>query len=221
MSSGQARTKAPTVAVLHLGALVDGDPEADLAANADLESVSYSDLVLDRLDLAGARLDGVHLAQVSADEVDLKGARFTEVDLDQVSFTVVLASRTQWRDVQVAGRLGSVEAYESQWRSVHFVNCKLSYANLRGAELIDVLFTDCIIGELDLVGAVATRVSLVDTRVANLDVQGARLRDFDLRRASFEAVDGLAGLRGATLSPAQLTLLAPRFADELGLRIED
>ena len=108
---------------------------------------------------------------MTADEADLKGARLTEVVLDQVGFPVVRAVRSQWRDVHVSGRLGSVEAYESQWRSVHFVGCKLSYVNLRGAELLDVLFTDCIIEELDLVGAAATRVALVGTRVANLDVQ--------------------------------------------------
>ena len=207
--SANVRTKAPTIAVLRLGDLADGDPEADLGRSADLESVRFTDLVLDRLDLGGARLDGVHLARVSADEADLKGSRLTEVDLDQVSLPVVRAARSQWRDVRVTGRLGSLEAYDSQWRSVHFVGCKLSYVNLRGAELIDVLFTDCIIEELDLVGAVATRTGLVDTRVANLDVQGARLADFDLRRATFDAVDGLAGLRGATLSPDQLSLLGP------------
>ncbi|WP_028644243.1 pentapeptide repeat-containing protein [Nocardioides sp. URHA0020] len=215
------QTKAPVVARLRLGDLSDGDPVADLVRSADLESVRYTDVLVERLELGGARLDGVRLTRVTADEADLKGARLTEVDLDQVSVPVVRAARGQWRDVQVSGRLGSVEAYESQWRSVHFVGCKLSYLNLRGAELLDVLFTDCVIEELDLVGAAATRVALVDTRVASLDVQGARLGDVDLRRATFDAVDGLVGLRGATLSSDQLTRLAPLLAAELGLRIED
>ncbi|GAA4754792.1 hypothetical protein GCM10023350_45280 [Nocardioides endophyticus] len=52
--------------------------------------------------------------------------------------------------MQVTGRLGSVEAHEAQWRSVHFVGCKLSFVDLRGAELIDVAFTDCITHELGL-----------------------------------------------------------------------
>jgi uncharacterized protein YjbI with pentapeptide repeats len=212
--------KAPQIEPLRLSGLAAGDP-ADLTRNAELESVRYADLILPELVLAGAKLDGVQFAGLVADETDLKGARLSEVHLDQANLPVVRAARSQWRDVHVTGRLGSVEAYEAQWRSVHFVGCKLSFVNLRGAELIDVAFTDCIIDELDLVGAAATRVRLSQTRVNHLNVRQAKLRDVDLRGATLEVIEGLTDLRGATISSLQLTLLAPLFADELGLTVED
>ena len=212
--------RAPQIDPLRLNGLTAGDP-AELARNADLESVRYADLILPELVLAGAKLDGVHFAGLVADETDLKGARLSEVHLEQANLPVVRAARTQWRDVQVTGRLGSLEAYEAQWRSVHFIGCKLSFVNLRGAELIDVAFTDCIIDELDLAGAVSTRVRLSQTRVSHLNVRQAKLRDVDLRGATLEVIEGLTDLRGATISQLQLSLLAPLFADELGLNVED
>lgn len=219
MTADGRACKAPQIEALRLSGLAAGDP-ADLTRNADLESVHYTDLILAELVLAGAKLDGVHFVGLVADETDLKGARLSEVHLEQANLPVVRAARSQWRDVQVTGRLGSVEAYEAQWRSVHFVGCKLSFVNLRGAELLDVAFTDCIIDELDLVGAAATRVRLSQTRVNHLNVRQARLRDVDLRGATLEVIEGLTDLRGATISPLQLTLLAPLLADELGLNVE-
>lgn len=221
MATKHARTKNPMIDSPRLSGLAQGNPDSDLARNADLESVRYDGLTLAHLDLSGARLDEVQLNRVTADEVGLKGARLSDVALDQVGFTVARAARSQWRDVSVSGRLGSFEAYEAHWRSVQFVGCKLSFVNLRGAELHDVQFTDCIIEELDLMGTVANRVRFVNSQVASLNVQSAKLRDFDLRGAALGSIDGLVDLRGATLSPLQLSAMAPLFAGHFGLRIED
>lgn len=220
MTADGRTCRAPQIAPLRLAGLTAGDP-AELAENADLESVRYADLVVTGLVLAGAKLDGVQFAGVVADETDLKGARLSEVHLDQANLPVVRAARSQWRDVQVTGRIGSLEAYEAQWRSVHLVGCKLNYVNLRGAELMDVAFTDCVIDELDLAAATANRVRLSGTRVTHLNVRQAKLKDLDLRGANLEVIEGLTDLRGATISPQQLTLLAPLFADELGIDVED
>ncbi|WP_166389279.1 pentapeptide repeat-containing protein [Nocardioides ochotonae] len=219
MPPARKSTRPPQIDDLRLGTLAEGDP-ADLRRNADLESVRYADLTLHHLDLTGAVLASTQLSSVSADETDLKGARLSEVHLDRVVMPVVRAARGQWRDVRVSGRLGSLEAYESQWRSVHFVGCKLSFVNLRGAELLDVAFTDCLIEELDLSNAKARRVRLADSRVGQLDVRGSTLSDLDLRGADLAVVDGLLDLRGATVSPDQLARLAPALADALGIRVE-
>jgi uncharacterized protein YjbI with pentapeptide repeats len=217
--SARASVRPPQVGPLHFGDLVVGDP-ADLVRGADLEAVRYDDVVLSHLDLAGAVLDHVQVVGLSADDADLKGARLSEVQLDQVNLTVVRAARSQWRDVRVTGRVGSFEAYEAQWRSVHFIGCKLSFVNLRGAELLDVAFTDCIIEEFDLLSAVLRRVRLADTRVGHLSVRDSELQDVDLRGAALESIDGVLHLRGATISPDQLHVLAPVMAESLGLRIE-
>jgi len=213
-------TKPPQIDPLHLGPLVDGDP-ADLRGSAQLESVRYADLVLSHLSLPGAEVVAAEFAGLSADEADLKGARLSEVRLDRVDVPVVRAARSRWRDVRVTGRVGSLEAYESELRSVHFVGCKLSFVNLRGAELLDVAFTDCVIEELDLVQSKVRRVRIEGSRIAQLDVQHSELHDFDLRGAELDSISGLTQLRGTTVTPTQLTLLAPLLATELGIRVED
>lgn len=209
----------PRLDALHLDDLPPGDP-ADLTPHAALESASYDDLAVPALALRDGRLDTVRLARVVADEADLRGTRLADVALEQVSVPVVRAARGEWRDVHVNGRLGSVEAYEAEWRSVHLDGCKLSFVNLRGAELVDVQLTGCVIDELDLLGATVTRLRFTGCRVGQLTVQDATLRDVDLRGVELEVVDGLLGLRGATISEEQLTRLAPLLARQLGLSVE-
>ena len=58
-----------------------------------------------------------------------------------------------------------------------------------------------------------------DCRVGRLDVTRAQLRQVDLRGAELAAVDGTAGLKGATISEQQLLELAGAFADHLGLTV--
>lgn len=135
---------------------------------------------------------------------------------------VFSAPRSRFRDVAVTGsRLGSAEFYESGWQSVHFINCKLGYVNLRGASLQDVLFTECSIDELDLGGAKLNRVSFVGSQAASIDMTGARNSHVDLRDLEIRSITGVEGLKGATINPYQLTELAPFFATQLGITVEN
>ena len=220
MPPARPTTRSPQISPLRLGDLDDGDPD-ELLAKADLEAVRFAGLSLPGLAIPGGVANAVRFTGLHVDQADLTATRFSEVELDQVHLPVVRASRTQWRDVRVSGRIGGLEAYEAQWRSVHFEGCKLDYLNLRSAELVDVAFTDCVIGELDLLDAVVRRVGFRDARVTSLDVQHARLTDLDLRGAQLESIAGVMDLRGATVTHQQLQLLAPLLAGEVGLRVED
>jgi hypothetical protein len=52
-------------------------------------------------------------------------------------------------------------------------------------------------------------------------IGGLELTDVDLRGASLESLDGVTDLGGATVSREQLTLLAPLWAQQIGLTVED
>lgn len=212
-------TKAPTLPSLSLEGLAPGDVD-DLRPRTDLEGEQFLDLDLGLVALNGARLDATAIDGLRADDLDVKATRFTEVRLGQLDVPSVRAARTQWREVELSGRLGSIEAYEADWRSVHFIGCKIGYLNLRGAELTDVAFTDCQITDLDLVGTTARRVAFAGSRIDQLTLRDGRLNDVDLRGAQLAGIQGLASLRGATVSEEQLLLLAPLLAVELGLRVE-
>ncbi|MDF9715404.1 pentapeptide repeat-containing protein [Nocardioides sp. ChNu-153] len=215
----RAAVAAPRIEAPYLERLADGSAD-DLRPRADLEAMQVSEVRVEHLDLDGAVLTDVRLRDLAAHETDLGGARLTGVGLEGVDLTVVRASRGQWRDVEVTGRLGSMEAYESRWRSVHLVGCKLGFVNLRGAELVDVALTDCVVEELDLADARLSRVRLSGTRVGRLDVRRSEMRDVDLRGATLSEVEGPMDLGGAVVTPEQLEALAPLLAAGIGLRVE-
>ena len=130
----------PRVAPVHLEGLVPADPDG-LDAGVLLEGVRLADADLPPVNLAGAELAEVEVARVSADDVDLIGARLREVSLAEVRFAALRAARADWRDSQLSGRVGLLDAHEGEWRSVILTGCKIDFLSLRGARVEDVLST--------------------------------------------------------------------------------
>ena len=196
------------------------DP-SELRTHTNLELVEISG------DLSGTDLEGLGLSEsrisdVSARELRMRSASFVETILERVDTPVLGAASISFRDVVIRdSRLGSAELYDSTWQSVHFTGCRLGYLNLRSARITDLLFTDCTIDELDLSSAVVSRMAFRDTSVRALTLHGARLTDADLRTLDPGRIDGIEGLRGASLSPDQVQALAPALAQALGIHIAD
>lgn len=213
---------APQIDPVVLGDLGEGDPD-DLEPNTDLQGVRFRRIGEGRIDLGGGSVIAhCEFSEVTADELSLASSRVEESRFTQLGVPVLKAARSNLRHVTVeAARLGAIEAYEANWKSVHFRGCKIDYLNLRGAETLDLLFTDCVIGELDLVQARTRRVRLAGTRLGNLTVHGSTLVDFDLRDAELARVTGVGELKGAVVSPLQLVWLAPALAAEFGIRVLD
>ncbi|THJ67959.1 pentapeptide repeat-containing protein [Arthrobacter echini] len=200
------------VAVIMEPHLLDGD---------NREGEHYERLALDGQELAGITLQECVLEGVSMNDTELRGARFIECAFEDLFAPVLRASRSSWRETFLhSTRWGSAELYDSRFDRVHLDGGKLDYVNLRSSRVTDVLLTGCIIGELDLTGAKATRVALRDCTVGTLTLDGAQLADVDLRTSSFRSINGLDGLRGATVDEYQLQVLAPYLAERMGLRIE-
>lgn len=214
-------TVAPKIKRMRAGVRSPGDaaglgPEErrhdERFEGGDLSHADLSDITFERCDLVG----------LSLHQADLRAATFSETRLGRIDAPVLSAPRSVWHDVVLEGsRIGSAELYESGWRSVELVDCKLGYVNLRGATIRDLRLTRCTVDELDLTNAQATRVAFEDTSVDHLVLASARLVHVDLRGASLRRITSLERLAGATLSQAQLVELAPLFAAELGIRIED
>lgn len=197
---------------------VSGDLSVD---DDDLENLHFRDLSFETLRLAPNRiLDGIHIDGLRVGHWETLGSRLVESILERVEAPGVHGPRSHFTDVEIRqSRLGSAELYEADWRSVHFVGCKIGFLNLRGAQLRDVAFTDCTIDDLDVMGATAARVDFTGTRIGRLDVHGATMTDVDLRGAELREIVNLAGLTGVTITHAQLLLLAPLLASHLGLRV--
>lgn len=212
---------APSLNRPPLDDLDQGDP-SQLTPQASLEGLSFRDLRVDGLDLESADLALCRLDGVRAPEVSLRYANVTESAWSGWDVPILRAARANWRDLEIEGtRSGSVEAYESTWNGVHFVNCRLGFVNLRGAHLQDVAFTDCTIDELDLGQSKITRFAAPGTRISQLIVEQATLQHVDLRGADLEGLAGLSALRGATISSLQLQQLAPLLAADRGISVRD
>lgn len=200
----------------------------------DLESGDEQRLVLERShdgvrfespDLSGERLRDLGLVECELispvlEEADLGGCSWREVRVEGATATSCRLAEARWREVEwTGGRIGALEAYAADLAVVTLREARVDYLNLRGSSVSDLLLVDCHVGTLALTEARAQRVALRDCVVDELVLTRAELSDVDLRGARLTSVTGLAGLRGATVSPSQLDALAPLLADEWGIRV--
>lgn len=177
---------------------------------------SLADRSLRGVSFVGCELDGVSLA-----ETDLTAARFGDSRLTRVNTPILKAPDASWVGTEiVTSRIGAWEGYGANMRAVRVDECKITYANLRGASLTDVQFTGCTFDELDLMDVRGLRVAFVDCTIGVLTAHRTRIESLDLRGASIGAVSGMDGLSGATMTEVQVSLLAPQFADHLGILVD-
>ena len=83
----------------------------------------------------------------------------------------------------------------------------------------DVTFVDCVIGTLDLPGATLSHVRFEGCRADEVDTRDLRAEHLDLRGLDAVAVTSPGGLRGATLAPRQVELIARDLAVALGIDV--
>src|SRR3954447_22392375 len=183
----------------------DGLRFAGLELTGDATGVRFLECELTDCDLAGVVFDRARLA----------GCLLTE--LRSPSWSLVDA--TLLDVVAVSGRFGALTAHGAELTRVALEGVKIDFLDLRGATLVDVTLTGCTVGELDLSGADLRDVRLVDCTVTSLVLEGTRNRAVDLRGADVERLDGVAALRGCTISSAQLTGWAAGMAVQLGIRV--
>jgi len=188
------------------GGTSDGLHWADAELSGDATDARFLECVLTGCDLTGVRFDR---ARVSASLLtELRSPAWSLVDATLL-------------DVVVAGgRFGALTASGARLTRVALQEVKVDFLDLRGATLVDVTLTGCTVGEVDLSGADLRDVRLVDCTVGSLVLNGSRSRSVDLRGAAVTALDGVPGLRGCTISDAQLTGWAPAMAAELGVRVQ-
>jgi uncharacterized protein YjbI with pentapeptide repeats len=200
-------------------------PDPDDAPGAELTGGSTAD----GLRFAGLQLTGdatgARFLECVFSDCDLTGVVFDRARLTSCLLTDLrtpawsLVDATLLDVVAVGGRFGALTAHGAELTRVGLEAAKVDFLNLRAATLVDVTLTGCTIGELDLSGADLRDVRLVDCTVGSLVLEGARNRAVDLRGAEVERLDGVADLRGCTISAEQLAGWAAGMAAELGIRV--
>lgn len=193
-----------------------------LEAHGDYDAVHFTALGAAGQRADGAALLGCRLDHARLDGASLRRARIADCLLDELAATSIDAADSDWRDTLVTvRRVGALLATGAAWTSVRVRGGRLDLVDLSGAKLNGVAFEGCALGELDLGTVEARGLVLEGCQIDLLDVTGARLTGADLTGAEIGAVKGVAGLRGASITPAQLVALAPQLAAHLGLKVRE
>jgi uncharacterized protein YjbI with pentapeptide repeats len=152
---------------------------------------------------------------------DLRQARFASVWLRDVRFTGTSLAETEWTDSDLADSAwAGTEAFSARLRQVTLHGCKLDSVNFRDAELTEVAFDNCVLRDVDFTGATLTRTSFGGSRLASVTFTHTTLDQVDLRGAELGITTDATSLRGAIVTPAQFTAMAPVLAESLGIVVD-
>lgn len=196
---------------------VSGDP-ASLVAHDERTWEAWVEADLTGRDLTGVTLTGCVIRSGVLSDVVLRSAQVIDTRLADAYATTLLASRSLWRGSLLERvRIGSAELFDTDLVSTSLRSSKVDDLNGRAARWTDVIVADCDITTLDLAGARLERVAFERCRIGTLELSGTTCTDVDLRSTTIGHIDGLEGLRGATIEPGQLIELAPALARNLGI----
>lgn len=227
MANARGRTKRAAVAAARIAEVrlppltaFDG---GELEPDGDYDGVEFAGLDLGGQQGAGARFIDCALRECSLDGTGLAGARFVDSVLEGVRGVGTDLAGASLRDVEVReARLGGAQLHGAVLTGVVLKGGKIDYLNLREARLKDVVFDGCVLAEADFAGAQLERVAFRDCVLRRVDFSAVRMKDVDLRAvAELDIARGVERLAGAVISPGQLLDLAPAFAAQIGVRVED
>ncbi|WP_344867159.1 pentapeptide repeat-containing protein, partial [Planomonospora alba] len=159
---------------------------------------------------------GTDLAARRVDAVDFEGCRFTEARLSGMEMrragfsnvemelcdlsNLAAATSTMRRTRVTASRLTGMSWPECVFRDAVFDACRADLAGFRFSTFKNVVFRDCTLVEADfqnadLRGTRFERCELTGAQFSNARMGGARFTDCTLLR-----INGVTGLRGATIT---------------------
>jgi uncharacterized protein YjbI with pentapeptide repeats len=193
-----------------------------LAPGGDYDSAHFDQLTIDGADAPGSRFLECAFTHVSFQGGQLRRARLTDVWLRDVRLMATGLAESAWAGVLMTeSALAGVEAFGAQLRKVVLRGCKLDSVNFRGAALADVTFDSCLLRDVDFTGASLTRTAFPHSRLAGTNLTKVTMDTVDLRGAELGITVDPASLRGAIVTPGQLTGITALLADGLGIVVED
>jgi uncharacterized protein YjbI with pentapeptide repeats len=166
---------------------------------------------------ARSRLAGVRLAETRLRSLRLIDVVLADADLSNADWTGAQLQRVVFERCRMTG-FGGVSL---QGEHVTLRDCKLDFANLRGAELRDVTFEDCVLDDADLGGAALREVRFAGSRLRGTLIDALRLTRVDFRGSHLEPEGDIAALRGAIIDSVQLVELGPLLARGVGIDVRD
>ncbi|OZB82968.1 pentapeptide repeat-containing protein [Microbacterium sp. 13-71-7] len=172
-------------------------------------------------DLAHAQFEQCSLSG-AAERVDLAGATLLDVEIVDARTPVLSLKDATIRRLRIAGgRIGTLDLSGAHVAELIVEHARIDYLSLAAAKIQDSVFTDCTLATVDVPAASVTRVRFERSRADEVDTRGLRADALDLRGLDALAFLDVTSLRGTTLSPRQVELLAPVFARAAGIDVQD
>jgi uncharacterized protein YjbI with pentapeptide repeats len=174
---------------------------------------------------AGRRIDGLECIEVVLRDPDMSGAELRDCTFRDTAFenpnlaTATIRGGSLTRVVIEGGRLTGLQVTEADVRDVVWRGCGADMAAFRHARLLHVSFQDCSLREADFTGVRGQVVRFADCDLRGASFRHAELAGCELRRCRLDDIEGVEGLRGASLELDQLIDLAPALARSMGIGV--
>lgn len=195
----------------------------ELRPDGDHDGMAFTELELAGMDGGGSTFLECGIYRCGLDRTRLARARLLDSELTGVWGVGTELAGAEIRDVRLSdARLGGTQLHGARLTRTVISGGKIDFLNLRQAVLTDVAFESCVLVEPDFGGARLERVTFEGCALRQADFHGVTMRDVDLRAAAeVDIATGMDRLSGAVISTSQLMDLAPAFAAQLGVRVED
>jgi uncharacterized protein YjbI with pentapeptide repeats len=186
---------------------------------------SVGQIHCEKLVFTGLEAKNISLDTVIIENSEISSCKFRKSNLSDVIFDNCLLFGTDfdgsgWRRVAIkSGMYSGVVLSDVSLEDVAFKDAKLNLANFRVAKLRSVEFSHCDLTEADFQGADMSSVAFKDCNLSGVNFGNCKLRDVDLRTSNLSTVQGIAGLKGATIDLNQLIVMSQTMAAELGIKV--
>jgi len=179
--------------------------------------------LVEQADFTGAtriNVDGSKLVGVTMTGAILEKFECSDTEWIKLEAAAVQAYRTNLLRVTMTDcRLTGAEFAEGHFEDCVFKNVKFDEAGFRFASFKRVRFENCMLRAADFSNAKLSQVTFTGCDLEEANFVSANCANVDITTEDVTAVEGILGLKGATISTEQLMQLAPLLASELGFQV--
>jgi uncharacterized protein YjbI with pentapeptide repeats len=188
----------------------------------ELAGIELRDARWAGLDASGLRVEASRLLGCDLNGASLADAELADVVLDEPNLAnAVLRGGSLTRVLVSGGRLTGAQWAETRVHDTVWRNAAADLSAFRLCQLVRVTFDSCNLREADFTGASCSWVRFHDCDLTGAVFSKAQFANSELRRCRLEAVEGVAGLAGASMEFEAVLGLAPQLADALGIHLLD
>ena len=169
------------------------------------------------LSIKESKMDNIVMQDVELRDCSLDDIIFSKNDLSALKVPMLSADRIEF----ISCRMSGIQIYEASLKEVFFKDTKLDLGNFRFSKLKNVIFEDCVLSEADFSGVEFNNTKFINCELDGADFSNTKITKLDLRTSRLLNIKGISSLKGATISPTQLIVIAPQLAVEIGLVVQD